>query len=73
MQFIYGNIAQIWHIGSELQKAGSTGSAEPNFLRFSAKFVQFSAKFLSLNMQIGNNLKIPSSQPVNGANYINTM
>ena len=28
-----------------MQKAGSMGSVEPNFFRFSAKFVWFSAKY----------------------------
>ena len=33
----------------------------------------FSTSFLYLNMQIRNTLNIPSSQPVNDANYVNTM
>ena len=42
----------ILHMGDNqsCKKAGSTGSAEPDFFYISAKFVQFSAKLLSLNM-----------------------
>ena len=39
-------IAKRFFIFQELQKAGSMGSAEPNFFRFSSKSVLFSAKIL---------------------------
>ena len=43
---------------SELQKTGSTGSAEPHFFAYKVayKFVQFSGIFfISLNVQVRNN------------------
>ena len=58
------------NIGPELQKASSSSIAELDFFQIFCQICPVSAKFLSLNVQIRNNLKI---QPVNNANYVNTM
>ena len=58
---------------AELQKASSTSSAELNFFEIFRQICPVFRQFLSLKVQIRNNLEIPSSQPLNDANYVNTL